>query len=273
MVLKAKNLHDGTKMPPIGLGLWKIKDEQKFHETFEAAVAVGYRHFDSAQAYGNEQFLGDAWRKSGLKREELFITTKIMVQNFGYQKTLDSFDASFKKLQTDYVDLLLLHFPGLPWQRKDSWKALEEIKQSGRVKSIGVSNYKVKHLEAMKGYANEMPVVNQAETHVFFQQEELREYCASRNIQLQAYSPLAHGHDTGNKVIKRIAEKHGKSYAQIMIRWCLEVGAVPLPKTTSELRLAENFEALNFSLDSDDMAEIEKLDRNMRTVWRSIFLG
>ena len=142
-------LPGGREIPQIGLGLWKVKDEAEFNRSFEAAIKYGYRHFDDAQAYYNEQFLGKAWHKSGLKREELFITTKIAVTNFGFDKTKRSFDGSLANLRTDYVDLLLLHFP-VPLLRKKAWKALEKIHAAGKAKSIGVSNYTIRHLEEMK---------------------------------------------------------------------------------------------------------------------------
>ena len=149
-------LNDGNKIPQIGLGLWQVKNQKEFDGAFEAAVEAGYRHFDSAQAYGNEHMLGAAWKKSGLKREDIWITTKIAVERFGYNHAKKAFEESIKNLQTDYVDLILLHFP-VPVLRKKSWTAIEEIKAAGQAKSIGVSNYTIKHLEEMSKYANEMP--------------------------------------------------------------------------------------------------------------------
>jgi diketogulonate reductase-like aldo/keto reductase len=270
MVLHTQKLSDGHTMPSIGLGLWKVTDETQFRQIFESAVAAGYRHFDSAQAYANEQFLGAAWRSSGLPREELFITTKIAVQNFGHAKVLHSFEESLHKLQTDHVDLLLLHFPGLPWLRRSSWRALEELKVAGKVTSIGVSNHGIKHLEAMKAYAKELPVVNQVEMHIFFQQRTMREYCKDHHIKLEAYSPLAHGHPMDEPIVQAIAQKHSKSYAQIMLRWCVEQGAVALPKSKTAKRIQENIDIFNFQLDDADRSQLQSLDRNLRTLWRSI---
>ena len=250
----------------IGFGLWKVTDEQKFNESFETAIDAGYRHFDSAQVYGNEQLLGRAWLASGVPRDELFLTTKIGIHNFGARKTPRSFAESLEKLQTEYVDLLLLHFP-VSLLRKKAWLALEKIKQDGGAKLIGVSNYTIRHLEEMKSYASEMPAVNQVELHVFLQQPELAEYCREHDIVLEAYSPIAHAKDMKNEMIQAIADKHGKSYAQIMLRWCLQAGFVVLPKSVTPKRIKENIDILDFSLDADDMMQLATLDRDLRTCW------
>jgi len=259
-------LNDDREIPQIGLGLWLVENKADFDRAFDAAAKVGYRHFDSAQYYGNEQFLGEAWRKSGLKRDEVWLTTKIRNDRFGYDKTLTSFDESLKKLQTEYVDLLLLHWP-VKNLLKDSWRALEEIKKQGKAKSIGVSNYTVAQLENMKTYAKVMPAVNQVELHVFLQQPKLLKYCKENNIAVEAYSPLAHAANTENPVIIDIAEKHGKTFAQVMLRWCLEKDLIILPKSITPERIKENFDVFDWSLDDDDMARLEKLDRNFRTCW------
>jgi diketogulonate reductase-like aldo/keto reductase len=252
------------------MGLWKVHDDSSFYQIFKTAIDSGYRLFDSAQVYNNEHLLGDSWKKSGVDRKDIFITTKISISNFGHKKTLKSFEESLNKLQTDYVDLLLLHFPGFPWLRKGSWKALEEIKASGGAKSIGVSNYRVKHLEKMKKYAREIPAVDQVEMHVFLQQRELYEYCKNSSITIEAYSPIAHAQAMSEPVIQEIAKKHNKTYAQIMIRWCIEKGVVPIPKSSNNQRIAENIDVFDFKLDNNDLNRIDKLDKNLRTVYRSI---
>jgi diketogulonate reductase-like aldo/keto reductase len=263
------DLPDSNKISQIGLGLWKVKDQAEFNTAFEAGLKVGYRHFDSAQAYDNEQFLGEAWKKSGIKREELFLTTKIMVNHFGKKRVGSSFAESLEKIQSDYVDLLLLHFP-VTLLRKNAWLELEKIKAAGGAKSIGVSNYTIRHLEEMKNYANELPAVNQVELHVFLQQPELIEYCRQNNIAVEAYSPLAHAKALDEPVIKEIAEKHCKTYAQIMLRWLVEKGLIILPKSVTPSRIKENFEVFDFELDKDDLAKIAKLDRDMRTCWSPV---
>ena len=266
MTQQTIKLSNGTKIPQIGLGLWQVKDHAAFDKAFMAAIKAGYRHFDSAQVYGNEQMLGAAWRESGRKREELFLTTKISVTNFGARRTAKSFASSLEKLQTDYVDLLLLHFP-VSVLRKSSWLALEKLHASGQARSIGVSNYTIKHLKEMKKYAHVTPAVNQVELHVFLQQPELLDYCAEQGIVVEAYSPLAHARDMNEPVIQDIAKKHAKSYAQVMLRWCLQQNLVVLPKSITPARIVENMAIFDFELDADDMVQLATLDRNLRTCW------
>lgn len=259
-------LSDGNTIPQIGLGLWKVVDEKDFMTSVDKAVEAGYRLFDSAQYYGNEEQLGRAVDKSGLKRSELFITTKIAVNNFGYKKTVSSFSESLLKLNMEYVDLLLLHFP-VTLLRKKSWKALEEFKASGQVKSIGVSNYTIRHLEEMKKYASVMPVVNQVELHVYLQQPELVDYCKQNNIVIEAYSPLAHGEAMDDPLVLKLAEKYNKSYAQIMLRFLIELGVVVIPKSVTEKRIVENIDLFDFKFDKDDLTELKSIDRGLRTCW------
>ena len=253
-------------IPQIGLGLWQITDPEDFRTAFESAVAAGYRHFDSAQIYHNEQLLGAAWQASSLPREKLFLTTKIHLANFGSKKTPKSFEKSLEKLQTDYVDLLLLHFP-VTITRKKAWAELEKIKAAGKAKAIGVSNYTIRHLEEMKSYAHEMPAVNQVELHVFLQQPELVKYCQKHGIIIEAYSPLAHGKGMDDSTLGEIAKKHGKSPAQIMLRWCVQSGFVTLPKSVSPNRIVANIDIFDFELDIDDLLKIKTLDRNLHTCW------
>jgi diketogulonate reductase-like aldo/keto reductase len=205
----------------------------------------------------------------GLAREDLFITTKIKNSNFGYKRTKASIEGSLQKLGTDYVDLLLLHFP-VTLLRKKSWQALEEIQAAGQAKSIGVSNYTVRHLQEMKGYAKVKPAVNQVELHVFLQQPELLEYCRSEGIAVEAYSPLAHAQANDNEVIQKIADKHGKSYAQVMLRWCLQQDLIILPKSKTPSRIRENIDVFDFELDADDMAQLKEQDRDLRTCWSPV---
>lgn len=259
-------LNSGALIPQIGLGLWKLTDEQQFNEAFTAAINAGYRHFDTAQAYHNEQLLGAAIKNCSIKREELFITTKIAVQNFGDKKSRHSFDESLKKLGTDYVDLLLLHFP-VPLLRKKTWKIAETIKQQSLARSIGVSNFTINHLNQLQQYCEQLPSVNQVEMHIFLQQHELKEYCDQKGIVIEAYSPLAHAKDMDNDTILQLATKYHKSYAQVMLSWAQQQGVVIIPKSASPNRIAENIDIFDFKLNSNDLRLLSQQNRNLRTCW------
>ena len=259
-------LTDGVAIPQLGLGLWKNTNSVQFKQAFDAAYAAGYRHFDTAQIYKNEHLLGQAWRESGSKRTDLFITTKISVTHFTTHAVRNSFTQSLAALQTDYVDLLLLHFP-VTGLRKGAWKILEELKAAGGARSIGVSNYTVRHLKEMKQYAKVLPAVNQVELHVFLQQPELVEYCRNEGIALEAYSPLAHAKAMDVPLIQHIAAKHAISYAQVMIRWCIQSGFIVIPKSISPARIQENAAVFDITLDEDDMEAIKNIGVTKRTCW------
>jgi diketogulonate reductase-like aldo/keto reductase len=262
-------LADGHTIPQIALGTWQSTDAKQFKTAVDAAIQAGYRHFDTAQAYNNERFLGQAWHDSGLKREDIFITTKIAVQHFGYDKARRTFADSLQNLQTDYVDLLLLHFP-VPVLRKKTWQALEEIQVAGSARSIGVSNYTIRHLKEMQDYAKVLPAVNQVELHVFLQQPELVRYCHENDIVVEAYSPLARATVQDNKTIQKIADKHHKTYAQIMLRWLVQQNLVILPKSVTPGRIRENIDILDFQLDAGDLKLLAAQDRDMRTCWSPV---
>lgn len=266
MSVPSLKMADGRTIPQLGLGLWKVKNQNDLTIAVDAALNNGYTLFDTAQAYGNEQWLGQALKASKVVRQSLFITSKIAVQNFGHKKALNSFNESLKKLDIEYVDLMLLHFP-VSVLRKKSWQALEEIKAQGLTKSIGVSNFTIRHLEEMKSYAKEMPVINQVELHVFLQQPELLEYCHKENIQVEAYSPLAHAAAMDDPVINELAKKYSKSYAQIMLRFLIQLGTVVIPKSVTPSRIKENIEVFDFKLSDDDMDKLRQLDRGLRTCW------
>jgi len=262
----AIELADGNKIPQVGLGFWKVRDRAEFDRSFTAGVEAGYRHFDTAQVYGNESYLGEALKNSKLARQDAWITTKIAVQHFGHKHALKSFEESLKHLQTDYVDLLLLHFP-VSLLRKKTWLAAEEILAEGKAKSIGVSNYTIKHLQELEQYAKVMPVINQVELHVFLQQPELIAYCHEHAIAVEAYSPLAHAKAMDEPLIAEIAAKHDKSYAQIMLRWCVQRGLIVLPKSVTPERVKSNIDIFDFQLDEADMQQLARLDKDLRTCW------
>lgn len=259
-------MSNGKTVPQIGLGLWLNKDEQECKSAVNYALEAGYRHFDSAQIYANEQFLGTALKESGIARSEVFITTKIWNDNLWWDGFDPSFDESLEKLQTDHVDLLLIHFP-VTNQRRPAWYKMEEKFKRGQAKAIGVSNYTVTHLKELLSECSVKPVVNQVELHVFLQQPELVTYCQENDIVLEAYSPLAHGYSMDDPLLQQVADKHGKTTAQIMIRWCIELGFVVLPKSVSKDRIQQNIDVFDFVLDSDDMAKLKTLDRDFRTAW------
>jgi diketogulonate reductase-like aldo/keto reductase len=266
--MKIPNLkmNNGKKIPQVGFGLWQVKDEKECKGSVKDALAAGYTHFDTAQAYGNEQFLGEVLRENKTKRDEVFITTKIWNANQYWNDLIPSFEESLKKLQMDYVDLLLLHFP-VTELRRPAWRKMEEVHKDGRAKSIGVSNYTIGHLEELLKECSIKPAVNQVELHVFLQQPELVDYCKKNNIVVEAYSPLAHGYGMDDPVFAGIAKKYSKTPAQIMIRWCIEKGTVPLPKSVHKQRIEENLNIFDFELDGEDMAAILKLNRDIRTCW------
>lgn len=266
MKIPELKMNTGAKIPQIGFGLWRNGDKQECIDSVKFALAAGYRHFDDAQAYDNEEFLGEALSDSDVKRSDLFITTKIWIKNFGYNRAQKSFKVSLEKLQMEYVDLLLLHFP-VSLLRGKSWKALEEIHSSGQAKAIGVSNYTVRHLEELLKDCKIKPAVNQVELSVVLQQPELVEYCKAQGIVVEAYTPLAEGDFFDDPVLKQGAKKHSKSVPQIMLRWCIDSGVVALTKSTHEDRIKQNIEIFDFKLDAEDMKKLKALDQNHRTNW------
>ena len=259
-------LNNKINIPQIGLGLWKVKSESELQTAVSAALDSGYTHFDSAQIYGNEKMLGKALKIAGTKRSELFITTKIWNDNQWEDDLADSLEQSLEFLQTDYVNLLLIHFP-VTQTRSMAWKGLELAYKQGKASTIGVSNYTVKHLEELLKECTIKPMVNQVELHVFLQQPELVEFCKKHGILIEAYSPLAHGYGFDDPVLISVAEKHSKTVQQIMLRWCIEIGVVPLPKSTNPDRIKQNAEIFDFKLDTDDIKQIKGLDKNHRTCW------
>ena len=258
-------MNDELRIPQVGLGLWNIKGQSEMANAYNWALEAGYRLFDSAQAYGNEEVLGRAVSAGKVPREEVFITTKISTSNMGHGLP-ESFDESLKKLRMDYVDLLLLHFP-MTITRRISWPLMEQIYASGRAKSIGVSNYTIKHLEELLAGCKVKPAVNQVELSVFLQQPELLDFCKQQGIVVEAYSPLTRSQRVNDPVLVEIAKKHDKTPAQVMIRWCIEAGTVPIPKSSHHDRIIENIGVFDFELDADDMKQIAGLEEDFRTGW------
>jgi diketogulonate reductase-like aldo/keto reductase len=250
-------LNTGAKIPQIGFGLWRNPNAEECKNAVKWALQAGYNHFDDAQAYDNEEHLGAALQEAGADRSKLFITTKIMRENMWWTDVIPTFEESLKKLQMDYVDLLLLHFP-VTENRDSSWLRLQQLYEQGKAKAIGVSNYTIKHLEEMKQF-DITPAVNQVEMSVVLQQPELVEYCKAHDIVVEAYAPLVEGLFFADPTLQAIAKKHGKTVPQIMLRWCIDYGVVVLTKSASEARIKENFDILSFQLDDDDMAQLMQM--------------
>lgn len=269
--LKIK-LNNSVMIPRVGLGVWKIPDGEAVKNAVLWALRAGYRHIDTAMIYRNETGVGEGIRQSGIPREEIFVTTKLWIADQGYERPFAAIKASLERLGLDYADLYLVHWPFADEdktgeKRADTWRGMEEIYKGGLARAIGVSNYTEAHLEEMKSYAQVMPAVNQVEMHPFLYQKNLAEYCAENGIQIEAYSPLAHGAKLKDKSVSTVAAKYGKSNAQILVRWSLEHGFVVLPKSTHKERIEENTAVFDFALAPADMATLDALHENFRTCW------
>lgn len=261
-------LNSGHIMPIIGFGTWQLSPAQA-RESVKTALETGYRHIDTAKIYGNEEEVGEAVRASTVPREEIFITTKLWNSDQGYDSALKAFTASLDRLDMDYVDLYLIHWPGEdPKKRADSWRALARIYSQGRAKSVGVSNYTIRHLQELLDSSDLKPAVNQVEFHPFIYQEqkELLDFCGSEDIVFEAYSPLARGR-LNDEVLKERGRKYGKSTSQVMLRWALQHGTVPLPRSSSVDHIEENFAVFDFKLSEEDMNVIDNIGQAGRTAW------
>jgi diketogulonate reductase-like aldo/keto reductase len=259
-------LHNGVCIPCIGFGTWKISDGDVCVSAVKTALSVGYRHIDTAVAYGNEESVGLAIRQSGIPREELFITSKLWNNAHGYKETMEAFEQSMERLRLDYLDLYLIHWPNPIkyrncWQDANAgtWKAFEELYKAGRIRSIGVSNFRIHHIDELMQTAAVVPMVNQIRLCPGDTQDELVEYCRKRNILLEAYSPLGSGLIFDSPEMKAFAEKYNKSISQICIRWSLQMGFLPLPKSVNPERIKENSEVFDFELSQDDVKAIAGL--------------
>ncbi|GLB58715.1 aldo/keto reductase [Cytobacillus sp. NCCP-133] len=256
-------LHNGVKMPQFGLGVYKVEEGQQVEDTVKDAINLGYRLIDTASFYENEEGVGKAIRESGVPREELFITTKVWNTDQGYEQTLAAFEKSLKKLELDYIDLYLIHWP-VKEKYLETWRALEKLYKNGKVKAIGVSNFQIHHLQDIMENSSEKPVVNQVELHPRLTQEELRSFCDEHNIKVEAWSPIARGRVLDDPVIKEIADKYCKSAAQVILRWHIQNGVIVIPKSVHEERLKENADIYNFELSAEEMKHIDALNKNVR---------
>ncbi|KRE52469.1 aldo/keto reductase [Phycicoccus sp. Soil748] len=267
-------LNNGVEMPALGLGVFQTPPEET-RAAVQAALSTGYRHIDTAAAYGNEREVGQAIHASGLDRDEVFIETKIWISDYGYDQTLHGFDKSAGKLGVDQIDLLILHqaLPSTFDKTLEAYRALETLLEQGKVRAIGVSNFMVEHLNRLLEKATVVPAVNQIEVHPYFQQREVQALGADRGILTQAWSPIggitfyrdgSHGSTLEDPVIGGIADGHGKSPAQVMLRWHLQQGRSVIPKSTKAHRIAENFDVFDFHLTADELAAIDALDTGQR---------
>ena len=261
-------LNNGVKIPQLGLGVWKASDaEAEFAVT--TAINNGYRLIDTATIYGNEVGVGRAVSASGVAREELFITTKLWNGDQGYDETIRAFEKSLTALGLEYVDLYLIHWPTPMYNKSvDTWKAFEKLYADGRIKAIGVSNFKPHHLQELMSQTKIVPAVNQIELHPRFTQAETREYCAKHGIAVESWSPIGGAVGAGNvlaePVLATIGEKYGKSPAQVVLRWHVQLGLIVIPKSVHEERIKQNIDVFDFELSDDDMAQIATLDTNTR---------
>ncbi|HEX6782028.1 MAG TPA: aldo/keto reductase [Solirubrobacterales bacterium] len=258
-------LHDGVEIPQLGFGVFQIPAEET-QEKVEEALAVGYRHIDTAAAYGNEARVGSAIAASGVRREDVFVTTKLWNSEQGYDSTLRAFEKSVGRLGTGHVDLYLIHWP-LPSKDlfPETWRAFERIQEEGGARSIGVSNFRVEDLERLEREAEKRPTVNQVELHPRLQQAELRAWHADHDVATEAWSPLAQGELLEEGTIETVAAHHDRTPAQAILRWHLQLGNVVIPKSSTPERIRENFEVFDFELSEDDMAALERLDAGERT--------
>ncbi len=260
----AVTLHDGVEIPQLGFGVFQIPPEET-QAAVEEALAVGYRHVDTAAAYRNEAGVGAAIAASGVDREHVFVTTKLWNSQQGYDSTLAGFEKSLERLGTEYVDLYLIHWPRPERDLfVDTWRAFERIREEGGVRSIGVSNFRVEDLERLGKDAEQLPTVNQIELHPRFQQAELRAWNADQGIATEAWSPLAQGDLLKDGTVETIAAHHDRTPAQAILRWHIQIGNVVIPKSATPERIHENFEIFDFELSEDDMATLERLDTGER---------
>ena len=259
-------LNNGVSMPVLGLGVYLMRPGSETYQAVRTALDAGYRLVDTARFYRNEEDVGRAVRDSGLRREDVFLTTKLWNDDHGYTSALKAFDFSLKRLGLGYIDLYLIHFP-VTNLREESWRALENILDSGRARAIGVSNYTVHHLKDLLRYSSVVPAVNQVEFSPFLYQRELLEFCRKQRIQVEAYAPITAGHRLDDPRITAIAAKHGRTNAQVLLRWAIQHDVVVIPKSVHADRIAENAQIFDFELTGEEMSALDGLHDGFRSSW------
>jgi 2,5-diketo-D-gluconate reductase A len=258
-------LNDGIQIPQLGLGVWQVPQEQTA-EVVLTALNAGYRHIDTAAGYGNEAGVGDALRASGLAHEDVFVTTKLANEAHGRDKALRAFDESMAKLQLEYLDLYLIHWPGLADDYVETWQVFEELQREGRIRSIGVSNFQKTHLRKLFDETGIVPSVNQVEQHPYLVQDDLRAFNAEHGIVTEAWSPLAKGGDLLKEdVVTSVAQELGKDPAQVVLRWHVQLGNIVIPKSVTPSRIESNIDVFDFTLSDEQVAAISGLNRDERT--------
>ncbi|UOQ86684.1 aldo/keto reductase [Gracilibacillus salinarum] len=258
-----RKLNNGTEIPAIGLGVYKAEAGEEVYQAVKSALELGYRHIDTASLYGNEEGVGQAIKDSDVPREEIFVTTKVWNDEQGYEKTKAAFTHSLERLQMDYVDLYLVHWP-VPGKFKETYQALEEIYRDGKAKAIGVSNFEPHHLEELLETAEVKPVVNQVELHPQLQQQAVREFCDKHNILVEAWAPLGKARYFDHEVLQKLANKYNKKPSQIIVRWQYQSGIITIPKSVHKERQRENVDIFDFELTEQDMNAMKTIDANNR---------
>ena len=259
-------MNDGHNIPVVGLGTWKSEPGEVTYKAVLDSIKAGYRHIDTARAYDNESDVGRAVKDSGIAREDLFITTKLWNKDQGYDTAIEACEKSIVRLHCDFIDLYLIHWP-LRDKRHESWRAFIDLRERGLCKSIGVSNFTVDHLVELEEKFGIIPAANQVEFHPYHYQKELLEYCNSKNIVIEAYSPLVHARRMDEPKLVSISEEIGKTPAQILIRWAMQRGMVVLPKSVNEGRIIENFSVFDFEISDSLMKRLDDLDETFVTCW------
>ena len=265
--MKNFTLYNGVQIPAIGYGTWRTRPAEVCEKAVQDAIACGYTHIDGAAVYKNEDSVGNAIKNSHMKREDLFVTSKVWNDMRGYEKTKEAFYTSLEKLGLDYLDLYLIHWPNpLAFRDKmeemnaETWRAMEDLYMEGKIRAIGVSNFKIHHLESLMKHARIKPMVNQIETTIGFMQEDVLQYCKENDIVVEGWSPLGSGRLFTNDALIDIANKYNKSIAQITLRYLLQKGVLPLPKSTNPERMKQNLEVFDFEISDEDMKWIDALD-------------